>query len=78
MCRAFAARLEEWERSGFEPVRRAWLARAYALGRDMEARLPSETVMGTFEDIDTDGCLLLRLENGQLRRVSAGDVHFSS
>lgn len=60
---------------GFAPVRAAWLARAARLGQPIEARLPRESVTGRFEDLDSDGALVLRTQTG-LRRIAAADVYF--
>lgn len=75
ICDRFAGQLRRWEDEGFTAIREAWLARAAALGDAIEARLPSGTLNGNFEDLDADGCLLLRLGDGQLRRISAGEVY---
>ena len=71
---------EQFERArtdwhpGFEVVRTAWLARAAGLGQPLVARLGSETVTGIFDDLAADGALQLRLDNGTLRAVHAGEV----
>ena len=75
VCQAFAKEIEIWHTRGFGPIREAWLARAVALGERIEARLPCETLAGIFEDLDGEGCLLLRQEDGRIRRISAGDVY---
>ena len=74
-----AARLDHWlaieAGQGFAPVRAAWLARAARLGRPIEARLPAATLTGVFEDMDTDGALVLRTAEGP-RRIAAADIFF--
>lgn len=65
-----------WMNQGFAPLAEAWSERAYGLGRPCEARLPAETVAGTAEGLDPDGALRLRLDDGSLRRITAGDVFF--
>lgn len=64
-----------WEAHGFEPLRRAWLARAGGLGAAIRARLPHEEAHGAFEGIDGTGALLLRQPEG-LRAITAGEVFF--
>lgn len=76
LARAFAGWLDRWMRLGFGPVAAAWTERAHGLGAPCEARLPSETVRGVAEGLDTDGALRLRLPSGELRRITAGDVFF--
>jgi BirA family biotin operon repressor/biotin-[acetyl-CoA-carboxylase] ligase len=63
-----------WERDGFAPIRAAWTDRAGGLGAPAVARLGSETVQGVAEALDADGALRLRLADGSLRRITAGDV----
>lgn len=62
-----------WRRCGFEPVRGAWLARAYGLGEAVAVRLPRESFSGRFIDLDRDGVLLVETEAGP-RRVAAGEI----
>ena len=75
LARAFDRRLAAWENYGFEPIRTAWSARA-DLGRPCVVRLDQETVEGVAETLEADGALRLRLANGSVRRVTAGDVFF--
>ncbi len=75
-CRTFRTGYTEWSLDGFEPVRRAWLARAVGRGRDIRARTASGTVEGVFEDVDAGGALIVRGADGTLTKVSAGDVYF--
>ena len=76
LASAFQRRLLAWERLGFAGVRDAWSARAYGLGQVCEARLDQETVRGVAEGLDPDGALRLRLADGTVRRITAGDVFF--
>jgi BirA family biotin operon repressor/biotin-[acetyl-CoA-carboxylase] ligase len=65
-----------WATQGFPPVARAWTLRAVGLGQPCEARLPNRTVAGVAEGLDPDGALRLRLDDGALERITAGDVFF--
>jgi BirA family biotin operon repressor/biotin-[acetyl-CoA-carboxylase] ligase len=69
---------EVWTRYGFEPIAAAWTARAHGLGESCVARLANETLEGIAEGLDADGALRLRLPDGMLRRITAGDVFFGS
>lgn len=75
-----ASRFEAWRRlwatQGFAPVARGWTDRAHGLGERCEARLPSRTLSGVAEGLDLDGALRLRLDDGSLERITAGDVFF--
>lgn len=76
LARAFAHWQTVWEREGFPPIARAWTSRAHGLGERCVARLPEETVSGIAEGLDPDGALKLRLADGTMRRITAGDVYF--
>ena len=69
--------IEEWldrhAADGFGPVRAAWRGMSDTLGRAVSARGGDGEVVGTAEDIDDSGALLIRTEQG-IRRVVAGDV----
>ncbi|MFT4912749.1 MAG: BirA family biotin operon repressor/biotin-[acetyl-CoA-carboxylase] ligase [Brevundimonas sp.] len=72
----FAVWMDRWETLGFQPVLDAWTARAAGLDGPAVARLGHETVSGRAEGVDPDGALRLRLTDGSLRLISAGDVFF--
>ncbi|WP_187428654.1 Bifunctional ligase/repressor BirA [Roseobacter fucihabitans] len=61
---------------GFAPIRTAWLAHAARLGTKITARTGRAEMTGIFEDVDTDGNLMLR-EAAGLRRIAAADVFFT-
>ena len=72
---AFAKWYEVW-RSGFAPVREAWLARASGLGSRIRVRLAREESEGVFLGLDDTGALELGLPGGVTRSISAGEVFF--
>ena len=78
LAAAFADWLEAWDDKGFPAIAAAWTARAHGLGQACTARLATETVEGVAEGLDLDGALRLRLADGRLRRITAGDVFFGS
>lgn len=67
-CRAL------WRAQGFEPIRERWLERAAGRGGLLAARLGHETLTGLFDDLDADGALKLRLVDGSVRSIHAGEV----
>lgn len=73
---AFHAWLTAWDRRGFAAVIEGWTKRAHGLGQPCTARLPGETIEGVAEGMEPDGALRLRLADGGVRRISAGDVFF--
>ena len=74
LTRFFEARLEQ-ARESFEPVRRDWLARAEGLGNKVRVSPGGVPIEGVFEDMAPDGGLILRLPDGSLQTIRAGDVH---
>ncbi|MBI2254111.1 MAG: biotin--[acetyl-CoA-carboxylase] ligase [Proteobacteria bacterium] len=65
---------EAWLSGGFANLRADWLAHCHGLGDPIVARLEREEISGRFEDIDGDGTLLLRTDDGILKRIAAGDI----
>lgn len=76
LAEAFERWSRLWDSSGFSAIAEAWTARAHGLGETCVARLGNETLEGVAEGLDGDGALRLRLANGQVRRITAGDVFF--
>lgn len=76
LAAAFDKRYQNWLLGGFDTVRAAWLQRARGKGEAIEARLGSETVAGTFTDLDETGALVLEEGDGSVRRITAGEVFF--
>jgi BirA family biotin operon repressor/biotin-[acetyl-CoA-carboxylase] ligase len=72
----FEAWRSAWALQGFAPIAQAWTVRALGLGERCEARLPNRTLTGVAEGLDLDGALRLRLDDGGLERITAGDVFF--
>ncbi|HEY5677931.1 MAG TPA: biotin--[acetyl-CoA-carboxylase] ligase [Myxococcales bacterium] len=75
-----AARFEVWRRlweaQGFAAVAAAWTRRAHGLGEACAAHLPGRTLKGVAEGLEPDGALRLRLDDGAVERITAGDVFF--
>jgi BirA family biotin operon repressor/biotin-[acetyl-CoA-carboxylase] ligase len=53
---------------------REWAGRMATLGREVKVSGATETWRGVAVDVDADGALLVRTEEGAVRRVLAGDV----
>lgn len=77
LARTMAQELRIWSQGhGFAIIRREWLDRCQGLGEAVIARFPDRELQGTFVDIDTEGLLLLRDEEGYTHQVSAADIFF--
>ncbi len=70
LAERFARWLGRWRSEGINPVRRRWLEAAHPVGT---ALVTSEGA-GLFGGLDETGALLLRLSDGQVRTIHAGDV----
>ena len=78
LAQAFAVWQDRWDTLGFQPILDAWTARTRGLDGPCMARLGHETLTGTAEGVEADGSLRLRLPDGGLRLISAGDVFFGA
>jgi len=74
-----ASSFADWEHrlrvQSFAPLRTAFLQRAARMGKRIQARTPSATYEGRFEDIDETGALVLETPTGRIQ-VPAADVYF--
>lgn len=71
---AFEKWVSLWQCDGFEPLRRAWIAKAYGLGKAIKTHNGQE---GVFEDMLENGALLLRKTSGRTIEISAGEIFFA-
>ena len=72
---SFARMLGAWRTSEPASLVRAWLERAHPVGSALAVHSSAEeTLSGTFDGIDGDGALRLRLDDGSVEIVRAGDV----
>lgn len=72
---AFAAWETRLLTEGFEPIRKAFLARAARLGETIVARTGKTDLTGRFDGIDPSGALILTTAAGR-QAVPAADVFF--
>ncbi|MEC9343158.1 MAG: biotin--[acetyl-CoA-carboxylase] ligase [Pseudomonadota bacterium] len=71
--------LQRWNRgAGFADIRRHWLARAAGLDQRIVVKLGNRQVQGVFEDIDAQGLLCLRLDDGSVETLSSAEVFFGT
>ena len=76
LAAAFARFTGLWDDEGFPAIAAAWTARAHGLGQACTARLARETLFGVAEGLDPDGAFRLRMADGAVVKVTAGDVFF--
>jgi BirA family biotin operon repressor/biotin-[acetyl-CoA-carboxylase] ligase len=61
-------------RQGFAPIRAAWEELCDLVGREVEVDQTRRMLRGRVAGLAADGALLVRLEDGSVERVLAGDV----
>lgn len=63
-----------FRRDGFSPIKREWRNLSATLGKRVRASCMHRCIEGEAIDIDTDGALKIRLDNGFYEKVMAGDL----
>jgi len=75
---ALCARLEHWHdrfvADGAAPVAAAWRQHARFFGKRVQVTAGRDRMEGVAEDLDEDGALRLRLDDGRTLRVVAGEL----
>jgi BirA family biotin operon repressor/biotin-[acetyl-CoA-carboxylase] ligase len=77
----FCALLEKLEhlydlflKNGFAPILEKWKKHAVFLGHKVEIASQTDKLSGLAYDVDEDGALVLKLEDGTLKHILVGDV----
>ena len=77
-----ANRFDHWRHilvtKGFEPIGQAWTGRAHNIPGSVTVRLPNESFTGEALGLDANGALRVRLTDGTIRDIHAGDVFFGT
>lgn len=67
--------LAVWRNTGLPSLRSAWVERAHPKGTALSVNAPDGSVTeGLFDGLAEDGALLLRLADGTIRAIHAGDI----
>lgn len=75
LAKCFDRELGRWRQYGTEPLLKRWLAAAHALGSQLTVHnADGVRETGEFAGLEPDGALRLRLADGSVRVVHAGDV----
>lgn len=75
LAASFARLLQLWRNSEPALIVQAWLSRAHPIGASLTVHSASEeSIRGRFDGLEADGALRLRLADGSLGVVRAGDV----
>lgn len=72
---AMQRRLAQWAQgANFGAIRTDWIARGPRPGERMNVRLDRREIAGGFETLDEAGRLVLRLADGSIETVTAGEI----
>jgi len=75
LAASFARMLELWRTGDLPALAAAWQARAHPPGTKLTVHVGRDDVVsGRFDGLEPDGALRLRLDNGAVEVVRAGDV----
>ena len=67
--------LARWRSEGMIALRTAWVARAHPKGTALTVNVPDgSATQGLFDGLAEDGALMLRLADGTIRAIHAGDI----
>jgi BirA family biotin operon repressor/biotin-[acetyl-CoA-carboxylase] ligase len=79
LARSFAREIERWRNFGTATIVRRWLAAAHPTGTPLRVGAPGETPLtGVFAGLTDEGALQLRLADGTVSAIHAGEVHFAA
>jgi len=82
MFRIVLERLDEihkqFLKEGFVSVLARWKKYAYFLGCHIDVTCQCEKLSGLASDVDSDGTLIVKLEDGTVKHVSTGDISLRS
>lgn len=77
----FASRFDDWYKklivNGFSPIREKWLSHAAHIPGNVTVHLANESFTGESIGLGANGELQVRLLNGTMRNIHAGDVFFN-
>lgn len=75
LAASFDRELDRWRQFGLEPILSRWLAAAHPPGSPLSVHAADgSTIAGAFDGLEPDGALRLRLADGSVRVIHAGDV----
>lgn len=77
LARQFAIDLDRWRSFGLGPIVSRWLAAGHPVGTPLEADDQGAHLSGTFAGLTDGGVLQLRLADGTVRAIHAGEVRIA-
>ena len=73
---SFAKYHNMWKLTGFTNIRKLWLNHAYKLDEQVNIGDMNTRITGLFESIDETGAMIIKLESGEMRKMSVGEMFF--
>ncbi len=67
---------ELWQKGAFPEILKEWRQLSATLGNQVQIKMLDDTIEGFAEEVELDGSLRLRLADGSVYQVIAGDVAF--
>lgn len=75
LAASFARLIEQWRSAELSMLIRAWERRAHLSGTKVNVHVgKDETISGRFAGLEADGALRLKLDDGRIEIIRAGDV----
>ncbi|MEP2736323.1 MAG: biotin--[acetyl-CoA-carboxylase] ligase [Erythrobacter sp.] len=75
LAKSFDNELERWRNFGLDTLLRRWLSCAHPIGTPISVHDPSgDTLLGTFDGLDINGSLKLRMTGNEACVINAGDI----
>lgn len=79
LAATFATELVRWRADGLTPLIARWTDRAHPRGTRLTIGEGSDAgLTGAFDSLDESGGLRLRLGDGQMRTITAGEVRYAA
>ena len=70
----FAMNYKKWIKDGFHAIREEWMQASFELDTPIHIKAPLQTLSGAYAGIDDLGNLKLRLDDGTMKIITAGEV----
>lgn len=65
---------EIWQNDGFDSIRTLWMQKSYRKGLQIQANLKDRSITGIFHDIDKNGALILRSDQGEDYVITSAEI----
>ena len=63
-----------WQTHGFDLIRENWISKAYKINHKIQANTMEKTIVGVFVNIDKNGALILKTDNGEDYCITSSEI----